>query len=56
VPAQALFVDDSAAVVAAARAAGVRYIYQVLQPDSTQPPHGLVEGFEGVLRLGDLLD
>lgn len=55
VPARTLFVDDSVAVIAAARAAGVAAIYQVLQPDSTQPPHGLVEGFDGVLRLGDLL-
>jgi putative hydrolase of the HAD superfamily len=54
VPARTLFVDDSAAVIAAARAAGIAYIYQVLQPDSTQPPHGRVDGFDGVLRLGDL--
>jgi HAD superfamily hydrolase (TIGR01509 family) len=54
-PRSTLFVDDSALVIAAARAAAVAYIYQVLQPDSTQPAHQPVAGFEGVLRLGDLL-
>jgi putative hydrolase of the HAD superfamily len=54
-PGSTLFVDDSAAVIAAARAAGVAFIYQVLQPDSTLPPHGRVDGYDGVLRLGDLL-
>jgi len=53
--ASTLFVDDSASVIAAARAAGVAYIYQVLQPDSTLPAHATVDGFDGVLRLGDLL-
>jgi len=54
-PATTLFVDDSATVVAAARAAGVAWIYHVLQPDSTRPPHAPADGFAGVLRLGDLL-
>jgi len=54
-PGSTLFVDDSASVIAAARAAGVAYIYQVLQPDSTLPAHATVDGFDGVLRLGDLL-
>jgi putative hydrolase of the HAD superfamily len=53
-PASTLFVDDSAAVVSAARAAGVRWIYQVLQPDSTQPPHAEADGFIGIRRLADL--
>jgi putative hydrolase of the HAD superfamily len=53
-PASTLFVDDSAAVVLAARAAGVRWIYQVLQPDSTQPSHAGVDGFIGIRRLADL--
>ncbi len=38
-PRSTLFVDDSATVIAAARTAGVACIYQVLQPDSTLPPH-----------------
>jgi 5'-nucleotidase len=49
-----LFVDDSAAVLAAARAAGVAWIYQVLQPDSTLPPHPPVAGIAGLDRLADL--
>jgi 5'-nucleotidase len=53
-PASTLFVDDSAAVLAAARVAGVRWIYQVLQPDSTLPPHERVDGFEGIVGLGEL--
>ena len=54
-PRSTLFVDDSATVIAAARTAGVACIYQVLQPDSTLPPHAAVDGFDGLLRLGDLL-
>jgi putative hydrolase of the HAD superfamily len=54
-PDATLFVDDSASVVAAARAAGIAYVYQVLQPDSTLPPHAVADGFAGILRLGDLL-
>jgi putative hydrolase of the HAD superfamily len=49
-----LFVDDSAAVLHAALAAGVAWIYQVLQPDSTRPPHAPLDGVPGVLRLADL--
>lgn len=49
-----LFVDDSAAVLHAAVAAGVASVYQVLQPDSTRPPHAAVEGIPGVRRLADL--
>jgi putative hydrolase of the HAD superfamily len=51
-----LFVDDSAAVLAAARAAGVAWIYQVLQPDSTLPPHPPVAGIAGLDRLADLCE
>lgn len=49
-----LFVDDSAAVLSAARAAGVAWIYQVLQPDSALPPHPPVAGIAGLDRLADL--
>jgi len=49
-----LFVDDSLAVLAAARVAGVRWIYQVLQPDSTQPPHVAADGFDGISGLSEL--
>lgn len=53
-PRTTLFVDDSVAVLAAARSAGVRWIYRVLQPDSTRPPHEDVEGFRGIRTLTDL--
>jgi HAD superfamily hydrolase (TIGR01509 family) len=49
-----LFVDDSQAVLHAALAAGVAWAYQVLQPDSTQPPHAPLPGVPGILRLADL--
>ena len=49
-----LFVDDSTAVLQAAHRAGVGWIYQVLQPDSTRPPHAPVDGIAGVRRLVDL--
>ena len=55
-PARTLFVDDSAAVLQAALLAQVRWIYQVLQPDSTRPPHPPVAGIAGVRRLADLRD
>jgi HAD superfamily hydrolase (TIGR01509 family) len=51
-----LFVDDSAAVLHAALAAGVAWIYQVLQPDSTQPPHAPLPDVPGILRLADLAE
>jgi 5'-nucleotidase len=50
-----LFVDDSRAVLEAARAAGVRWIFQVLQPDSAQPPHAPVPGLTGIRALADLV-
>jgi HAD superfamily hydrolase (TIGR01509 family) len=49
-----LFVDDSAAVLHAALQAGVGWLYQVLQPDSTRAPHAPVDGIPGVRRLADL--
>ena len=54
-PATTLFVDDSAAVLCAAREAGVRWLYQVLRPDSTQPPRAPVPGVVGIERLDELL-
>jgi putative hydrolase of the HAD superfamily len=54
--ARTLFVDDSAAVLQAAHRAHVGWIYQVLQPDSTRPPHPPVDGIAGVRRLADLRD
>jgi len=53
--AETLFVDDSAAVLQAARSAGVREIYQVLLPDSTQPQRAPLPGFAAIRGLGDLL-
>ena len=54
-PAGTLFVDDSGTVIAAAQAAGVRWIYQVLQPDSTRPLQRAAQGVTGIHRLADLL-
>lgn len=54
VPGSTLFVDDSIAVLTAAREAGVRWTYQVLRPDSTQPAHAEAHGFTGIEGLGDL--
>lgn len=54
-PGETLFVDDSAAVLGAARAARVHSIYQVLRPDSTLPVHPALSGFEGITDLAELL-
>ena len=54
-PATTLFVDDSPAVLEAARAAGVRAVRQVLQPDSTQPSRTPLPGIAGIGGLGDLI-
>ena len=54
-PATTLFVDDSPPVLRAARDAGIRWIYQVLQPDSTRPPRAPVAGIIGIDRLSGLL-
>ena len=40
----------------AAQQARVGWIYQVLQPDSTRPPHPPVAGIAGVRKLPDLRD
>src|SRR5512135_2059825 len=53
-PCATLFVDDSIAVLAAARTAGIRWLYQLLKPDSTQPAHPGHDGFAGIATLGDL--
>jgi putative hydrolase of the HAD superfamily len=54
-PATTLFVDDSALVLEAARRAGVREIYQVLQPDSTQPLRAALPGITAIRSLADLV-
>jgi len=53
-PVATLFVDDSVAVLRAARAARVGQVYQVLWPDSTQPPRAALPGFTAIRGLGDL--
>ena len=54
-PARTLFVDDSAAVLEAARTAGVGQVYQVLVPDSTQAPRAALPGFVAIRGLGELV-
>jgi putative hydrolase of the HAD superfamily len=54
-PSTTLFVDDSPPVLRAAREAGIRWIYQVLQPDSTRPARPPVPGINGIDRLSRLL-
>jgi putative hydrolase of the HAD superfamily len=54
-PRHTLFVDDSLSVLHAARAAGVRWIFQVLQPDSTRPAHAAQDGFMGIRGLTELI-
>ncbi len=53
-PGSTLFVDDSIAVLTAARTAGVRWLYQVLKPDSSMDAHAEHDGFAGIIALGDL--
>ena len=53
--AETCFVDYSPPVLRAARDAGIRWIYQVLQPDSTRPPRAAVPGIIGIERLSQLL-
>jgi putative hydrolase of the HAD superfamily len=50
-----LFVDDSPAVIEAARVARVGWIYQVLQPDSTLPVRSAARHVRGIRSLIDLL-
>jgi putative hydrolase of the HAD superfamily len=54
-PSTTLFVDDSAAVIEAARRAGVMAVYQVLQPDSTLPPRAPLPGVTGIGGLAELI-
>jgi putative hydrolase of the HAD superfamily len=55
-PATTLFVDDSPAVLHAAREAAVREVYQVLRPDSTLPPREPLAGIASIDGLADLVD
>jgi 5'-nucleotidase len=52
--ARALYVDDNAAVLAAARAYGIGQLVAIRHPDSTRPPRD-VPGFASVDRLAELL-
>jgi putative hydrolase of the HAD superfamily len=54
-PARSLFVDDSIAVLKAARAHGIGHIFAIARPDSTQHAR-TIEGFETVERVEELLD
>ena len=51
---KALFVDDSPAVLRAAREAGIGWPYQLIQPDSTLPPVSPAADFHGVRSLSEL--
>ena len=53
-PARCLFVDDSIAVLNAARAHGIGQIVAITRPDSTQRPRQ-VAGFAAVERIEELL-
>ena len=53
-PARCMFVDDSIAVLNAARAHGIGQIFAITRPDSTQHAR-LVEGFHAVERVELLL-
>jgi 5'-nucleotidase len=52
--ARALFVDDNAAVLAAARDYGIGQVVAIRHPDTTRAPRD-VPGFSAVDRLADLL-
>jgi putative hydrolase of the HAD superfamily len=54
-PASTLCVDDHPEVLGAAQSVGIDWLYQVLQPDSTQPPGAQVSGVCGIVRLDRLL-
>ncbi len=54
--ASALCVDDHPDVLEAARSIGIRWLYQVLRPDSTQPPRTPMSGICGIAGLDRLLD
>ena len=51
---KALFVDDSPAVLRAARDAGIAWLYQLTWPDSTRPPVRPAAEFRGVRSLSEL--
>ena len=53
-PERTLFVDDNAAVLKAARAAGIRFIYAMCHPDSSRPPREHPD-FPGVHSVAELL-
>jgi putative hydrolase of the HAD superfamily len=54
-PARTLFVDDSPAVIGAARTAGIAQVWRVLQPDSTLPPRAdRIDGEQVVHALAEL--
>jgi 5'-nucleotidase len=53
-PERTLFVDDNAAVLKAARAAGIRFVYAMCHPDSSRPPREHPE-FPGVHSVAELL-
>lgn len=53
-PRRTLFVDDSLAVLRAARAQGIAHLITITQPDSTLRPR-VVEEFPAVRRVLDLL-
>lgn len=53
-PARTMFVDDSRAVLHAAIAAGIRWVYGVKRPDSSRDPHEHAE-FAAIEGVADLL-
>jgi 5'-nucleotidase len=53
-PERTLFVDDNGAVLKAARAAGIRFVYAMCHPDSSRPPR-LHPDFPGVHSVAELL-
>lgn len=54
-PARSMFVDDSIAVLNAARAHGIGQIFAIARPDSTQHAR-VIDGFATVERIEELLD
>jgi putative hydrolase of the HAD superfamily len=53
-PARTLFVDDNAAVLKAARAFGIRFVYAMCHPDSSRPPRQHPD-FPSVHSVAELL-
>jgi HAD superfamily hydrolase (TIGR01509 family) len=53
-PERTLFVDDNAAVLKAARASGIRFVYAMCHPDSSRPPRQHPE-FPSVHSVAELL-